>query len=106
MNDGMKLAMSLLSGIAVGKTVNTAMKSVVEDRSLIFNVGKAVAVGAITLTSFGWTFNSIDVIDRKVGGLLRNTVEKYKVMYEEAVREEESKDSDSATISEEENTDE
>lgn len=95
MTDNVKAVAALLSGITVGKTVNSLINSTVEDRSLLFNAGKIISVGAVTLASMGFTYNTIDIIDKKVGGMIKNAVDKYKEFYEEAVKKE-----DSVTINE------
>ena len=95
MKESVKMVAALLSGITVGKTVNSLINSSVEDRSLLFNAGKIISVGAVTLASTGFTYNTIDIIDKKVGGMVKKTVDKYKEFYEEAVKKE-----DSVTVNE------
>ena len=95
MKESVKMVAALLSGITVGKTVNSLINSTVEDRSLLFNAGKIISVSAVTLASTGYAYNLIDIVDKKVGGIVKKTVDKYKEFYEEAVKNE-----DSVTVNE------
>lgn len=101
MKESVKMVAALLSGITVGKTVNSLINSTVEDRSLLFNAGKIISVSAVTLASTGYTYNLIDIVDKKVGGMVKETVDKCKKIYEETVSKE-----DSVTVNEAEDTEE